>query len=134
MRLATAWAPSRTRIRRLGKLLETNLEHLISSGAASEAKSSLLWHSSVTLIYLILTQFWANFKAIFPQHPIFDQYVEMHRVIPYYLHGDGGRGYKKDPIEILSMFPALGCGTRKRHTHSFLIKGLVRNPTKSTWD
>ena len=71
----------------------------------------------VDLVEQGLTQFWANFKAIFPQHPIFDQYVELHRVIPYYLHGDGGRGYKKDPIEILSMFPALGCGTRKRHTH-----------------
>ena len=61
-----------------------------------------------------LTEFWARFKAIFPRHPLFDQYVELHRVLPYYLHGDGGRGYKKDPIEILSMFPALGCGTRKR--------------------
>ena len=61
-----------------------------------------------------LTKFWDNFRRIFPNHPVFDQYLEMHRVIPYYLHGDGGRGFKKDPIEILSMFPALGTGTRLR--------------------
>ena len=28
--------------------------------------------------------------------------------------GDGGRGYKKDPIEILSMLPALGAGSNKK--------------------
>ena len=61
-----------------------------------------------------LTCFWKQYRMLFPNHPVFDQYVQMHRVIPYYLHGDGGRGFKKDPIEILSMFPALGCGTRKR--------------------
>ena len=29
----------------------------------------------------------------------------------FYLYGDGGRGFKKGPIEILAMFPALGSGS-----------------------
>ena len=62
----------------------------------------------------VLPKFWSTFKQLHPAHPIFDQYVDLSRVIPYYLHGDGGRGYKKDPIEIFSMLPALGSGTRKK--------------------
>ena len=61
-----------------------------------------------------LIQFWEKHRALFPAHPIHQQYLDMNKVIPYYLHGDGGRGFKKDPIEILSMFPALGAGTCKR--------------------
>ena len=61
-----------------------------------------------------LAQFWKEYQRLFQNHPVFHQYVPLQSMIPYYLHGDGGRGYKKDPIEKLSMFPALGCGTRKR--------------------
>ena len=64
-----------------------------------------------------LKQFWETSQTIFPSRFLFDQYVDLHHVIPYYLHGDGGRGFKKDPIEILSMFPALGSGTRMRPVH-----------------
>ena len=63
-----------------------------------------------------LEQFWQKFKALHPNHDIFEnsEHRDFQKLIPYYLHGDGGRGYKKDPIEILSMFPALGSGSRKR--------------------
>ena len=59
-----------------------------------------------------LEQFWAHHRLIFPDHPIYNQYMDLCKVIPYYLHGDGGRGFKKEAIEIFSMFPCLGSGTR----------------------
>ena len=59
-----------------------------------------------------MLSFWEKFREVHPNHGIFSQYLPLGNLIPYYLHGDGGRGYKKDPIEILSMFPALGAGSR----------------------
>ncbi|CAE7661156.1 unnamed protein product [Symbiodinium sp. CCMP2592] len=59
-----------------------------------------------------MLSFWEKFREVHPNHGIFSQYIPLGNLIPYYLHGDGGRGYKKDPIEILSMFPALGAGSR----------------------
>ncbi|CAE7565453.1 unnamed protein product [Symbiodinium sp. CCMP2592] len=63
-----------------------------------------------------LDLFWQKFKGLYPQHDLFhnSENLQFGKLIPYYLHGDGGRGFKKDPIEILSMFPALGSGSRKR--------------------
>ncbi|CAE7318528.1 unnamed protein product [Symbiodinium sp. CCMP2592] len=68
----------------------------------------------VHLVHETLGLFWKKFRAVHPQHSVFDNSdnLDFERLIPYYLHGDGGRGYKKDPIEILSMFPALGSGSR----------------------
>ena len=59
-----------------------------------------------------LTQFWETFRLLHPSHPIYDQYIDMSHCIPYYLHGDGGRGYKKDPVDTFSMLPCLGSGSR----------------------
>lgn len=63
-----------------------------------------------------LDVFWQKFRALHPRHQVFDtsRNLNFQKLIPYYLHGDGGRGFKKDPIEILSMFPALGTGSNKR--------------------
>ncbi|CAE7299174.1 unnamed protein product [Symbiodinium sp. CCMP2456] len=73
-----------------------------------------------------LDLFWQKFKAVHPQHDIFlnSENRDFRRLIPYYLHGDGGRGYKKDPIEILSMFPALGTGSRHREVDLSLKRRL----------
>ncbi|CAE7313361.1 unnamed protein product [Symbiodinium sp. CCMP2592] len=63
-----------------------------------------------------LRLFWKKFREHHPQHQVFNHpgNLDYEKLIPYYLHGDGGRGYKKDSIEILSMFPALGTGSRER--------------------
>ena len=70
----------------------------------------------VSLAEQALAQFWAKFRSIHPNHDLFRNHADIsfHKLIPYYLHGDGGRGFKKDPIEIMSMFPALGSGSRSR--------------------
>ena len=57
--------------------------------------------------------FWRKYRTLRPEHEIFQQYFPLPQLIPYYLHGDGGRGYKKEAVEILSMLPALGAGTNQ---------------------
>ncbi|CAE7367625.1 unnamed protein product [Symbiodinium sp. CCMP2592] len=64
-----------------------------------------------------LIKFWDTFRLLHPRHPIFDQYMDMQHVIPYYFHGDGGRGFKKEAVDIFSMIPCLGSGSRKRPVH-----------------
>ncbi|CAE7383534.1 unnamed protein product [Symbiodinium sp. CCMP2456] len=59
--------------------------------------------------------FWKKFRGLYPRHSVFENNsIDFTRLIPYYLHGDGGRGYKKESVEILSMFPALGSGSRRK--------------------
>ena len=62
-----------------------------------------------------LPRFWHTYRKIFPNHEIFHQQppVDFSHLLPYYLHGDGGRTYKKDSIMILSMFSAFGEGTAR---------------------
>lgn len=62
----------------------------------------------------VFPDFWRKYQRQFPQHDLFGvRDLDFAHVVPYFLHGDGGRTYKKDSILILSMFPALGAGTRK---------------------
>ena len=61
----------------------------------------------------VLPNFWNKFRALQPEHDIFSQERDWAHLIPYYLHGDGGRTYKKDAIMILTMFSAFGSGTAR---------------------
>jgi len=63
-----------------------------------------------------LKTFWGRYKLAFPKHDIFTLGLsedEFSNIVPYYLHGDGGRTCKKESIVIRSMFPALGMGSAK---------------------
>ena len=60
--------------------------------------------------------FWDKYRRCFPNHEIFHSGLaaeEFASLVPYYLHGDGGRTYKKESILICSMYPALGMETAK---------------------
>ena len=62
-----------------------------------------------------IPEFWRKHRKLFPNHELHSQPdVDYEHLIPYYLHGDGGRTFKKDGILICSMFPALGKGTRTK--------------------
>lgn len=62
-----------------------------------------------------IPEFWRKHRKLFPNHELYSQPdVDYEHLIPYYLHGDGGRTFKKDGILICSMFPALGKGTRTK--------------------
>ena len=58
--------------------------------------------------------FWSQLKRVQPRHEVFSQPgVRFSNLVPYYAHGDGGRGFKKNSILILSICSALGAGTRQ---------------------
>jgi len=61
----------------------------------------------------LLRGFWEKYKVLYPEHDIFHQTedVDYTHLLPYYIHGDGGRTYKKDPLLVLSFYNALGEGT-----------------------
>ena len=63
----------------------------------------------------VFKDFWCNFKHLHPSHEIFypevSQNISFEHLIPFYCHGDGGRGFKKGSIMILSMYPCMGRGT-----------------------
>lgn len=63
----------------------------------------------------ILHDFWQKYKLIFPDHDLFhqEQEVDWTHLLPFYIHGDGGRTYKKDPLLVLSLYNACGEGTAK---------------------
>lgn len=54
-----------------------------------------------------------HLQEIFPDHDIFQHPVDYSHLLPSYLHGDGGRTYKKDSLRVLSMFNAFGEGTSR---------------------
>ena len=64
----------------------------------------------------VLPKLWNKYQLLFPEHEIFRQphSVDFSHLLPFYIHGDGGRTFKKDSIMILSMFSAFGEGTRKK--------------------
>ena len=60
----------------------------------------------------LLTTFWENYKLEQPSHKVYaSPSRRLKRTIPIYLHGDGGRTQKKQPLEVLSMEPVLGLNT-----------------------
>ena len=77
-----------------------------------------------------LSSFWAKFRKIYPNHDLCHSETNWSNLIPYYLHGDGGRTFKKDPILILSMYSCLGRGTaskpvslKRSHEDAFAEEG-----------
>eukprot|EP00438_Fugacium_kawagutii_P009434 Skav202045 [mRNA] locus=scaffold1138:363163:364701:- [translate_table: standard] len=63
----------------------------------------------------VLPRFWQKYRVLHPGHDLFNQQnpVDYSRLLPFYLHGDGGRTYKKDNLLVLSIYNALGEGTAK---------------------
>ena len=63
-----------------------------------------------------LRAFWDAFRLANPTHKVFQVHKpdEMHRVLPFYLHGDEGRGQKKSPYYVVSMESPLGAVPRPK--------------------
>ena len=63
----------------------------------------------------ILCTFWRLYKSEHGSHEVFEMAssgrISLARTIPIFLHGDGGRTLKKQPLEVVSFRPALGLDT-----------------------
>lgn len=76
-----------------------------------------------------LLAFWRRYACEFPDFGLYQASAEegfpLRRVIPLFIHGDEGRGFKKNGILIVSFQPVIGEGTRpqkKRGVHRTIEK------------
>ena len=57
--------------------------------------------------------FWERLQVEEPQHEIFGHnFVDFKNLVPLYVHGDGGRTYRRDELMVLQFQPILGLGSR----------------------
>ena len=68
-----------------------------------------------------LAEFWENFRGEQPTHEVFDHghFIDYSSLVPLYLHGDGGRTYKRDELMVIQFQPVLGFGSRLSHPNKF---------------
>ena len=60
----------------------------------------------------LFRQFWIGYQLYHPGHDIYKADASrLPFTVPYTLHGDGGRTQKKQPLEMLSLHPAIGLNT-----------------------
>lgn len=50
----------------------------------------------------MLRQFWEDYRVTCPQHPLFSRDVDPGTFVPYFIHGDEGRGQLKRPYMVVS--------------------------------
>ena len=102
-----------------GKMLET----VANAGFFSRVLGVPIAYSDSAL-----TDFWGTYQQIFPEHEVFQQQVpvDFSHLLPFYLHGDGGRTYRKDSIMILSMMSVFGEGTSRNPVDLEPVPGLGR--------
>ena len=55
----------------------------------------------------ILQEFWANYRGVNPDHPIFSSGFSLACSIPYFFHGDEGRGLRSRPIMVEAFQPVI---------------------------
>ena len=63
-----------------------------------------------------LEEFWERFRSEEPNHEVFGHdFISFKDLVPIYVHGDGGRTYRRDELMILQFQPILGLGSRASH-------------------
>lgn len=63
----------------------------------------------------LLATFWREFKHDHPSHAVYrTENIKFEFTIPLLLHGDGARTLKKQPLEVVSLQPAIGLDSGKR--------------------
>ncbi|CAE7621704.1 unnamed protein product [Symbiodinium sp. CCMP2592] len=85
-----------------------------------------------------LAEFWEHFRGEQPTHEVFDHghFIDYSCLVPLYVHGDGGRTYKRDELMVIQFQPVLGFGSRLSHPlgqktginlqgHSFTTRFLI---------
>lgn len=66
----------------------------------------------------LLKSFWRLYRLEHGSHQVFTMasngQICLAKTVPIMLHGDGGRTQKKQPLEVVSLLPALGIGTEEK--------------------
>ncbi|CAE7029550.1 unnamed protein product [Symbiodinium sp. CCMP2592] len=65
-----------------------------------------------------LREFWSNYAKEEPNHELFQHdFLDFGQLVPLYIHGDGGRTYRRDELMVIAFQPILGLGTRMSNPH-----------------
>lgn len=69
----------------------------------------------------ILKAFWENYRGVNADHPIFSSTLPLECAVPYFFHGDEGRGLRNRPIMVEAFQPVIsqqGPGVTNESGHS----------------
>lgn len=115
----------------------------LSSWAQWLLNTNRIWRlfcgcESYSTMKLVLTEFWGRYRALFPQHEIFEAGIDLSVTIPFYSHQDEGRGYKHQAIWVFTVHGCIGRGTheyirRGKHVGPIAEMEFGCNFTGSTW-
>ena len=105
METSGPWSPPILRLRDwIGFLLQINAWHLVTGLVRPDSQRE----------FLILEAFWSKYKRQDPLHPIFEmaerKELVLGRTAPFVLHGDEGRGRRRQQFLVLSFHSLLGRG------------------------
>ena len=115
----------------------------ISSWAQWLLDTNRLWRQFVGVgswerMQVVLGEYWARFRELYPNHEVFTLPCDLKRTIPFYSHSDEGRTYKSKPIYVLSVHGALGRGTssyvrKQKHKAELSKLQMGLNFIGNTW-
>ncbi|CAE7906160.1 unnamed protein product, partial [Symbiodinium necroappetens] len=75
----------------------------------------------------MLREFWARYRGIDPNHPIYHSNIDPATAIPFMVHGDDGRGRNHQPVLVISfqaLLSHMGPGRLNQSGHSFCSRLL----------
>ena len=90
IRVLKAWWPM-IRLDQWAKFLLREKPELLLGGNSTKGN----WRKT-------FTEFWDNYKKVDSQHPIHSESFDLGGCIPYYIHGDEGRGQLRRPYMVIS--------------------------------
>ena len=75
----------------------------------------------------VFNMFWEKYQQIDPQHPIYQSDYDRSACVPYYIHGDEGRGHLRRPYMVISWQCVVAHhGVDVVNDTSFLVRNLGR--------
>jgi hypothetical protein len=79
----------------------------------------------------LLLAFWENYREFHPTHQVFQEHASrLGHVIPLAVHGDEGRGLKKQPFAVFSAETVFGLSTADRIAESAYLQPCTHCPSK----
>ena len=97
------------------------MDHWVQYLVAHKPGILLAGHSLQGNWRQVFETFWAKYKVIDPNHPIYAQKLDVQGCIPIMFHGDEGRGHLKRPYLVIAWQPVVGfCGLSAVNDTSFL--------------
>ena len=99
---------------KLGTLLIPRTNHIKEPSISESYYLNLRIRNSILILGSArLEEFWERFRGEEPEHEVFTHdFIDFKHLVPLYVHGDGGRTYRRDELMVMQFQPILGLGSR----------------------